>query len=131
MGSHVIEKRRYEMTQFNLSFQGFLMLIALSLCCVLFSTQFCFQSYQSQRKAKNELRKITAELHGINIKQQQYDVRLDRLALQLKEYERTVRSEIIEELELHKLFHPQFDLQNFTRRLDDILTPLFKKNAPK
>lgn len=116
------------MTQFNLSFQGFLMLIALSLFSVLFTTQFCFQS---QRKVKNELRKINAELHAINTQQQHDDIRLSQLALQLKEYERTVRSDIMEQLELHKLFHPQFDLKDFTRRLDEILTPLFKKNAPK
>jgi septal ring factor EnvC (AmiA/AmiB activator) len=127
----VIEKRRYEMTQFNLSFQGFLMLIALSLFSVLFTTQFCFQSHQSQRKVKNELRKINAELHAINTQQQHDDIRLSQLVLQLKEYERTVRSDIMEQLELHKLFHPQFDLKNFTQRLDEILTPLFKKNAPK
>jgi hypothetical protein len=124
----VIEKRRYEMTQFNLSFQGFLMLLALSLLSVLFTTQFCFQS---QRKVKNELRKINAELHTINIQRQHDDIRLNQLALQLKEHERTVRSDIMEQLELHKLFHPQFDLKNFTQRLDEILTPLFKKNAPK
>ena len=119
------------MTQFNLSVQGFLMLLTLSICCVLISTQFYVQSYQSQRKAKNELRKINAKLHVINEKQQQDDIRLNRLALQLKEYERTIRSDIVEELELYKLYHPQFDLRNYTRKLDEILTPLLKKNAPK
>ena len=107
------------------------MLLALSILCVFISTQFYVQSHQSQMKTKSNIRKINKELQIITEKQQFYNVHIGKLTLQLNDYVCTIRSNIIEDLDLHKLYHHEFDLQNVTKHLDKILTPLMKKNAPK